>query len=555
MHKWFNDEDHGHWLLILDNADDTELFFPKPVLDSPLKENIFPSGLASYLPRSSKGSILITTRNKILGKDLANGNMPIEIEHFTPGDAEILLRSKVPQDLWDETDASKLVEALGCLPLAITQCAAYVSNFNVSLEEYLAEVENDDLNLKEYLSEELQDPRRELGSPNSVFRTWILSFKQIRRQHPKAAQILSLMAVLDRQGVPKSLLRKENDRSIDFTTALGILQAFCLIKAEVGGDTFTMHRLVQLSTQNWLEMEGTHVAYKEEALQMLSAKFPSGDYETWKICEVLLPHAQIVLKYSCTADFRRLDRACLLYGVAGYNLKQGRTDIAHIYAVECYEVFQMLLDSDQFKILDSISLIGQVHMAKGNAEAAETVIRQALRKYESVLGREHRAVLGFQNLLADSLVVQGKCEQATKIFLQVYQERERRLGMEHLDTLSSVQDLGVLFGVQGNFDAAEEWLRRALKGYEEILGELHPRTLAAACSLAEILENHPKFLDEAYSLYQRTCAGFEYACGPDHPWTLRVSNAYSTMLDKMRKDDSSRKEPHQPDEQSDRKVF
>jgi len=155
VHKWLNDEDHGHWLLILDNADDTEMFFPKLVLDSPPNENKPTRGLASYLPRSSRGSILITTRNKILGKDLANGNMSIGIEHFTPGDAEILLRSKVPQDRWDETDASKLVEALGCLPLALTQSAAYVSNYNVFLKEYLAEVENDDLNLRDYLSEDL----------------------------------------------------------------------------------------------------------------------------------------------------------------------------------------------------------------------------------------------------------------------------------------------------------------------------------------------------------------------------------------------------------------
>ncbi len=368
MHKWLNDEDHGHWLLILDNADDTEMFFPKPVLDSSPDENISTTGLASYLPRSSKGSILITTRNKILGKDLANGNMPTEIEHFTPEDAEILLRAKVPQDRWEETDASKLVEALGCLPLAITQSAAYVSNYNVSLKEYFAEVENDDLNLKDYLSEDLQDPRRELGSPNSVFRTWMLSFNQIRRQDPKAAPILSLMALLDRQGVPKSLLRKEDDRSIDFTTALGTLQAFCLIKAEVGGDTFMMHRLVQLSTQNWLEMESTHVAYKEEALQMLSAKFPSGLYETWKMCEVLLPHAQIVLKYSCTAGFRRLDDASLLCRVAEYNLNQGRLDIAHDYAMECYGVLQMLLDIDHIMIFKCIMLIATGHMAKSNNE-------------------------------------------------------------------------------------------------------------------------------------------------------------------------------------------
>lgn len=534
MHKWLNDEDHGHWLLILDNADDTEMFFPKPVLDSSPDENISTTGLASYLPRSSKGSILITTRNKILGKDLANGNMPTEIEHFTPEDAEILLRAKVPQDRWEETDASKLVEALGCLPLAITQSAAYVSNYNVSLKEYFAEVENDDLNLKDYLSEDLQDPRRELGSPNSVFRTWMLSFNQIRHQSPKAAQILSLMAVLDRQGVPKSLLRKENDRSIDFTTALGTLQAFCLIKPEVGGDTFMMHRLVQLSTQNWLEMEGTHLAYKGKALEMLSAKFPSGEYRTWKICESLLPHAEVVLKYSCTAESRRLDRASLLFYVAWYSLQQGRLDIAQIYAKECYEVFQMLSDGDHIMILDCLILIGMGQIVKGDHEAAETMLRQALHKYETVLGKENQAVLRSQDLLAESLDFQGKYKHAEKLYQQVYKVREKRLGMEHIDTLRSVQNSSRVFERLGSFDAAEEWRRRALKGFEEILGELHPHTSGAAGSLAMILEHQRRF-DDAAPLYQRACAGFKDALGPDNQHTLYYSEAYSRVLEKRGK--------------------
>ncbi len=538
MHKWLNDEDHGHWLLILDNADDAELFFPQPVLDSPRTENISPSGLAFYLPRSSKGLILVTTRNKILGKDLANGNMPIEIEHFTPEDAEILLRSKVPQDRWDKTDASKLVEALGCLPLAITQSAAYVSNYNVSLKDYLAEVENDDLNLKEYLSKELQDPRRELGSPNSVFRTWMLSFNQIKRHNPKAAQIISLMALLDRHGVPKSLLRKGNDRSVDFTTALGTLQAFSLIKAEVGGDTFMMHRLVQLSTQNWLEMEGTHAVYREEALYMMSAEFPDVSYRTWKICEPLLPHAQAVLKYSYTSAFHRLNRALVLYRVADYSWQQGRHDIAHLYATECYGVLQMLLGSHHLWTLDCMTLLGLTHKAKGDYEAAETMFRQVLHIYETFPGREHLAVLRFQDLLAHSLQIQGEYKQAAEIYMQVYEAREETLGMEHIETLSSVQNLSMVFEELGNSHAAEVCQQRALKGFEKILGELHPDTLRATCRLAKILEHQRKF-NEASSLYQRACAGLKDAYGPDQHYTLGASRAYSRMLDEMRKGGSS----------------
>jgi len=48
-----NSESTGSWLLIVDNADDVQLLFGD-------------SGLSDYLPFSSKGSILFTTRNHVV---------------------------------------------------------------------------------------------------------------------------------------------------------------------------------------------------------------------------------------------------------------------------------------------------------------------------------------------------------------------------------------------------------------------------------------------------------------------------------------------------------
>lgn len=167
VHEWLTDEDHGPWLMILDNADDTELFFLDRVFDPPPEQNKSPSVLASYIPRNSKGSILVTTRNSILGKDLADGNTPLKIEQLSPPDAGQLLKSKTPDDRWDGADACKLVEALGCLPLAITQSAAYMSNNNLSLNEYLAKMEDHELKQEEYLSAELHDPAFNEGALDS----------------------------------------------------------------------------------------------------------------------------------------------------------------------------------------------------------------------------------------------------------------------------------------------------------------------------------------------------------------------------------------------------
>jgi len=111
--------------------------------------------------------------------------------------------------------------------------------------------------LKDLLNEEYHDPDRDLEARNSVYQTWKIFFDQIMLRNPRAADLFSLMAVLDRQGIPKSLVRRSNENAVEFTKALGILQTLSLIIVEQGDTTFQLRRVVQLSAQTWLEIQGT----------------------------------------------------------------------------------------------------------------------------------------------------------------------------------------------------------------------------------------------------------------------------------------------------------
>ena len=252
--EWLSDDAHGSWLLVLDNADNIEIFFrTKSNLSSAGSEQTAP--LVNYLPRSSNGSILITTRDKRVGEALVNREKAIMVLPMAEPEAEKLLWSKVAQEKsLDKTKSSELLEVLGYLPLAITQAAAYIRHNSITIEEYLKVIRIDDSEIQDLLSEDLPDLRRDFESQNSVIRSWKVSFDQIRKQKPRAAEILSLMAVLDRQGIPKALLLRDGERRTEFTTALGMLQAFSLVTSEKGGVSFEIHRLVQVSTQRWLEL-------------------------------------------------------------------------------------------------------------------------------------------------------------------------------------------------------------------------------------------------------------------------------------------------------------
>ncbi|KFG80287.1 hypothetical protein MANI_027426 [Metarhizium anisopliae] len=279
----------GQWLLVLDNLDDMK------VLESTAE---------------------IPCQNCLVGNWMTNNEIT-RIEPPDESDAVLLFRSYLVSgnmsDFNDylELNCLKLVKALEYMPLAITQAAAYIRNNGVSLDEYLKILHKSDEELSSLMDEEEKDSRRDFQSNCSIFRTWKISFDMIRRSWPRAADILCLMAVLDRQGVPERLLKCQTELEAEFKRSLGRLKAFSLISAtKVEGD-LGMHRLVQLAVREWITRDQEIYKYQEEALEVMAREFPTVTYENWTWCQALLPHVLVVIRYK-TSDEMIIPRARLL---------------------------------------------------------------------------------------------------------------------------------------------------------------------------------------------------------------------------------------------------
>jgi len=539
--KWLNEDDSGDWLLILDNADDTDLFFRSDV--SSTTETPTSRSLIDYLPRrlSPQRLLIITTRNRHLGEELVKGEICVEISPFSSQEARELLRSKLREDidLLDTSSLERLLDVLGHIPLAITQAAAFMNRNSMSLQKYLAALEKDEQNLVDHLSEDLRDHRREPGFPNSVFRTWKLSFDQIQAQEPSTAKIFSLMAMLDRQQIPESLICNAVERDIDFTTAIGTLVGFSLVSKGINQETFAMHRLVQLSVRQWLEREDRKGHYARQALQLLAHRFPHSDYENWQMCESLLPHAQQVLNHDSTLEKDGVKRAHLLSNISLYYRQQGRYVSAYQAVSEAYNIDREQLGEVATDTLQSLSLLAIILQDQGKYEAAEEMNQRALKGYEKLHGFEHPHTLTSVNNLAAVFQAQGKYEAAEEMNQRALKGREKLLGLEHPDTLVSVNNLALVFQDQGKYEAAEEMYRRALKGYETTLGLEHPHTLNSIWSRAHLYDIQRKY-DDASVLYLRASAGYLKTLGPDHPDTQRCSQAYASMINKMESENRAR---------------
>jgi hypothetical protein len=207
-----------------------------------------------------------------------------------------MLRSRLPDHLDLPTaEVAELLERLQYLPLAITQAASYINEEDVTLARYLELLRPENADAKLLLEQDYYDPKRHPDIHNSVFRTWKISFDQIQRQTPRAAEILSLMSMLDKQSILRQLLHDEEESPILVDKALGTLKNLSLIQEETTHQTHGVHRLVQLSTHWWLEQQKTLKTWQERALDILlthsSSSVDVGDWEAW---ESISPHITVI---------------------------------------------------------------------------------------------------------------------------------------------------------------------------------------------------------------------------------------------------------------------
>jgi tetratricopeptide (TPR) repeat protein len=518
--KWLNNDANGPWLFVLDNADSIENFFGSSSHTSSGETRQLPMVLVNYLPQSSKGAMIITTRDRRIGAGLVGRENPIAVLPFGMEDAKCLLQKTLGDDEIKDEESMALLEALDFLPLAITQAASFIRENGISLVDYLELLRDSDKKTKDLLSENHHDPGRDLEIRNSVFQTWKISFDRIRKQKPLAADILSLMAVLDRQAIQAKLVCRDVKRSVDFVTAIGTLKAFSLITEEKGAATFGMHRLVQLSLQRWLELQGVIEEWQEKALTAVSECCPrDGTYKNWIAWETINPHVHVVLGFVFNTDSCLLQRASILSRAANYDMEQGRYEAAHRKATEALAIRERGLGTEHPVTLASLTSLAWVLIRQGEFEAAEKISRRALGVNEKVLGPEHPDTLSSVNSLAFALMRQGKYKVAEKMSRQALAGREKVHGREHLDTLSSVCYLASVLEMQGKYEDAEKMNQRALDGRERALGPEHPDTLMSVSNLASVLERQGKY-EEAENMCRRVLNGMEKALGLEHPNTL-----------------------------------
>ena len=504
--------------MVLDNADNLDVFFAKP---KPSGMDVEPTRpLIDYLPESSQGSILVTTRDNRIGKRLGSKGIPIVVGYMNLQEGQELLRSQLDQtDDLNTNDSRALIDTLEYIPLAITQAAAFIEQNNITLTKYLEMLNMDDSDLQDLLQEDSGDLRRDSESQNSVFRTWKLSFDLIGRQKPRAAEILSLMSVLDRQGIPRSLLQTDVDGNVDTTTALGTLQAFSLISRQAGAEEYEMHRLIQLATQKWLQIQGTKDEWQERALGKLADIFPNSEFESWITCDLLLPHAQKVLANDYRNEKDIIRKAYLSRQLGIFDDTQGRYEAASTRLSVALDLERNTLGVEHPDTLGSMANLASTYRNQGRWDEAEKLEVQVMKTSLRVLKEEHPSTLTSMANLALTYWNQGRWDEAEKLQMQVMKTRKKVLKEEHPDTLSSMVNLAATYWNQGRWDKAEKLEVQVMETRKRLLKEEHPDTLTSMANLAVTYWNQGRW-DEAEKLQMQVMKTRKRVLKEEHPHTL-----------------------------------
>ena len=359
VHAWLSDGRNGRWLMILDNVDDDGVFFSDDQGGKPLE---------SFLPQTAHGTVLITSRNTVAATNLVGGHGDVvEVEPMGEDEALALLHTRVPFGEATRADAKALVHALERIPLAITHAAAYIKTraSTTTIATYLDLFRESEANQVHLLSrKEWKDIRRDHSIRHAVIATWQISFQHIQATEPQAADLLALMSMFDKQGIPRWLLQGTT-RQLDFDDALAPLLSFSFVRTEVGEQALAMHRLVQLSMRRWLEAESELGRWVKESILALSAAFPSGDYATWEQCRVLLPHLKEVASHE-TEDIEGLEKQAESALSAGWYLFLiGEYTAAERFCQSSLNIREKVLGLEHPHTLTSVSQLGRAPGREG----------------------------------------------------------------------------------------------------------------------------------------------------------------------------------------------
>ncbi|KAI5785472.1 hypothetical protein FPQ18DRAFT_87842 [Pyronema domesticum] len=531
--QWLESPQSGNWILVIDNADNMLDFYPEPKsIESKTSDtfSIAHDGIAKFIPKGSKGTIIVTTRDREVALNLANQNIIIK-PGLDPEQAAELFHQHYPnvERTSDNTAASqRLLQEIEYLPLAIVQVAAYLDlNRSVTTSKYLEMYKSTKESQKRLLSKPHHNIwRDENVNAETILTTFSISFRQLHQQSKLADSFLRFMACIDRKAIPRDLLFKIRLDGVEdeflISEALDKLVNFSILQhAKVDfecGKGYEIHSLVHLAMQTYLESGEMDTALNKASI-ILANTLPSAEYENWAEWRVCLPHAMALLA-NLKEDSEASADLCMKAGYHLYDLARYSETLK--LCERARKLYAVLFGEENAKTLEAMYLMGYTFQSRGLLKEAQELEEKVLEVRRRTLGEEHRDTLrSMQSLAGTYAELGGRLKDVQELEEKVVEVRRRTLGEEHPDTLWGMRNLAVTYKeLGGRLKEAQELEEKVLEVRRRILGEEHPDTLSSMENLADTYEELGGRLKDVQELEEKVLEVRRRTLGEEHPHTL-----------------------------------
>jgi tetratricopeptide (TPR) repeat protein/nucleoside phosphorylase len=484
-------EARSRWLLVFDNVS--------------ARENV-----VDFIPASASGHVLITSRNQTwpaVETKLAVDVLPLD-------DASAFLLARTGET--DRGAAERLATALGLLPLALEQVAAYIA-------------QNPDLNMTAYLRRlgpEAREPAagRQLAEPPQTVVS-ALSFSIESVKNPAATQLLNFVAYLAPDDIPVGLLAdvlallpeplaSAGRSQAGFDDIVETLGRYSLITSL--GDAFAVHRMIQEVVRKGLDPV-TQKTWTSIAVLALYLVFPVDASETasWAVCARLLPHAITAATHAQSSNTDSRETSLLLKRTSDYLRSRGEfagaLDLSKRAVALAEEAFGPH-DRELAIVLNDRGLVlseaGQWAEAKGYLERA-LEIHGSSDQDPYGIGTAHHNLSSLLRKMGDYPGAKNHAAAALSTFQDEHGPDHGTVGIALTGLARVSRDLN-------EFADARAFARRALAINEAAYGPDHPRVGSNLLTLA-LIERDLGEPAEARKLAERALDIAEAAFGPNHP--------------------------------------
>jgi len=459
-------ERNSRWLLVFDNA-------------------TAPEAIAELVPEGEGGHVLITSRAHADWRALHAE--PLQLDVWERGESLDFLTDRTGED--DRGVMEAVADALGDLPLALEQAAAYRNKQAITLAVYADRLRD--------RAPELFAAGKPPGYQHTVATVWAMAFEQVANDEV-AADLLGMCACMAPERIPRELLdafadhfRTPGVTAREVGEATELLLGYALL-TPAGEQTVDMHRLVgQLARDGAAAGERRRAA--GNAVTLLSRVLPEqpSEHQEWPTCQRLLAHALTAAYHSDELHVAPEETALVLVRTAQY--QQEHPDVAM-----------------------TLKILGTVHESLAAFAEARVSHQRALTIEESVYGLTHPEVactLGnlsnIQQLLGEFDAARTSLQRALAIFEAVY-------GPSDPEVAKALGNLGALEEQLGEFKAARKHQERALSIDEAVFGPDHPSVATALTNLG-ILQSRTGARAAARRSLQRALSIDEAVYGPEHP--------------------------------------